>query len=173
MMRNKLSVLAILVLTTLACGLGSQAVPQTQPPVQTQVIPVTAATDTSPAATDTATLPPVPTDTPAPAPTDTVGLPALPTLDPASATLAAQMGSMGNMMSGGLSLYLNPVGTPVKNWNGVPIMPQATSGQEYPSHIYSYKATATLNQARQFYAGKASSMGFKGTIATEIGRAHV
>jgi hypothetical protein len=47
MIRNKLSGLAVLVLTTLACGLALLAVPQTR------VIPITAAIDTLPAATDT------------------------------------------------------------------------------------------------------------------------
>ena len=162
MIRTALSVIAVLVLTALACGLPSQSLPQTQPPVPTQVIPVTAPTDTLPVATDTA----APTEPPTLAPTATATAFVPATLDPASATLAVEMGSMGNMMNGSLSLYLNPVGTPVKSWNGVPIMPQATSGQEYPNHIYSYIATATLNQARQFYAGKSASMGFTGTIGT-------
>ncbi|MGD0878636.1 MAG: hypothetical protein ABSA01_10875 [Anaerolineales bacterium] len=44
--------------------------------------------------------------------------------------------------------YFNPVGTPVQNWQDVPVMPQATAG------------AATLEQAHQFYQSKVASMGF-------------
>ena len=47
-------------------------------------------------------------------------------------------------------------------------MPQATNGQEFSASIYSYSATATLDQAHQFYASKAGSLGFSNPSVTSI-----
>lgn len=66
----------------------------------------------------------------------------------------------------GISQYFQPTGVPLKVWQGVPVMAQATAGQEFKGHIYSYIATATLAQARQFYAGKAATLGLPDTPAT-------
>ena len=57
-----------------------------------------------------------------------------------------------------ISQYFNPSGQPVKSWNDIPIMPQATAGQDWNNGVYSYKANATLNQAVAFY-GKFSRGG--------------
>ena len=73
------------------------------------------------------------------------------------ATSIAQMGPMGALTN--IAQYYHPVGTPVKTWRNVPVMPQATAGQEYPPFVYSYTATATLDQARQYYAALAPSLG--------------
>ncbi|HTX91084.1 MAG TPA: hypothetical protein VMC09_07700 [Anaerolineales bacterium] len=161
MSRIRKALWVIPVFFLMACNLVSQAAaPQTQPPVQTQAIPVTAATDTLPAATDTA----APTVPPTQAPTDTATAFVPATLDPDTATTAAMMGSMGELMN--IRQYFNPVGAPSKSWHNVPIMSQATAGQEFTPFVYSYIATATLDQARKFYAGKTSTMGFAGTVAT-------
>ncbi len=45
-------------------------------------------------------------------------------------------------------------------------MPQATAGQEYPPYVYSYTANATLDQARQYYAPLAPSLGIAFQPAT-------
>jgi hypothetical protein len=61
----------------------------------------------------------------------------------------------------GISQYYNPVGQPVSTWNGIPIMPQATAGQEFkPGAVYSFKATAVISQAVSFYQGKMSPLGY-------------
>jgi hypothetical protein len=75
-----------------------------------------------------------------------------------SATMAGLMGSEGALEN--IGQYFNPVGNPVQNWHNVPVMPQATAGQEYSAIVYSYTAAATLEQAHQFYQGKAASLGF-------------
>jgi hypothetical protein len=54
---------------------------------------------------------------------------------------------------------LNPVGTPLKSWHDIPILPQATTGQELSVNAYNYKAAATINQAQQFYASYIKSSG--------------
>ena len=60
-----------------------------------------------------------------------------------------------------ISQYFNPVGQPVPNWNGIPIMPEATAGQEFkPGQLYSFKATATIAQAVSFYQAKLPALGY-------------
>jgi hypothetical protein len=59
------------------------------------------------------------------------------------------IGPMADLLS--ISQYFNPIGTPLASWHGVPIMPQATAGQEFKTDIYSFIATATLNTAAQYY----------------------
>jgi hypothetical protein len=76
-------------------------------------------------------------------------------------------GSMADV--GDITLYYNPVGTPLQTWHGVPIMPQATAGQEFKADVYSYKATATLAEAGQYYTAKAASIGLPPFHATGYG----
>jgi len=59
----------------------------------------------------------------------------------------------------------NPQGTPVKEWNGIPIMTQATAGQEFPdAKSYSFKATATVKDAEDFYKAELVKLGWSSTI---------
>jgi len=76
-------------------------------------------------------------------------LQALPSMAP---TLEAFATDFGNL--------LNPQGTPVAEWNGVPIMPQATLGQEFDSNTYSFKATVTATEAQDFYNAQLTSLGW-------------
>ena len=60
---------------------------------------------------------------------------------------------------------LNPQGEPVKEWNGVPIMSQATAGQEFPdTNTYSFKATATVKDATDFYNTEMVKLGWSSTM---------
>jgi hypothetical protein len=57
--------------------------------------------------------------------------------------------------------YLNPQGTPVSEWNGIPIMSQATAGQEFTdTHTYSFKANATVKEVEDFYNAKLPDLGW-------------
>jgi hypothetical protein len=154
MVQIKKCILVLVMLLSVSCNAVTQSVPQTQ-------VPVPVSTQAPPLATlppATATVAPTATETPTQTPTDTpVPVAVTATLDPASATLQAEMGSMGTLSN--IRQYFNPVGTPVQNWNSIPIMPEATAGQEFNSNIYSYKATARLAQALAFYTGKAKSLG--------------
>ena len=155
----KKSLLLIFVLLLQACNTSNQALQatQTSPPL----LPISA-TATTPF---TATVPPPPTETPTLPPTVTHTLvPVTPTVDSLVATNVAMVGSMGAIMN--ISEYFNPTGTPLKTWQEVPIMPEATAGQEYPPYIYSYTAKATLSQAQQFYSRLASSLGIQNLPAT-------
>jgi hypothetical protein len=56
---------------------------------------------------------------------------------------------------------LNPQGDPVKEWNGVPVMSQATAGQEFPeTKSYTFKATATVKDATDFYNTEMVKLGW-------------
>ncbi len=72
-------------------------------------------------------------------------------------SVASQIPDFGNM--------LNPQGEPVKEWNGIPVMTQATAGQEFPeSKSYSFKAKATVKEATDFYNDAMSKLGWSTTI---------
>jgi hypothetical protein len=54
----------------------------------------------------------------------------------------------------------NPQGEPVAEWNGIPIMPQATAGQEHDANNYSFKFTGTVKEAQDFYDAKMKDLGW-------------
>lgn len=54
--------------------------------------------------------------------------------------------------------YFHPVGTPVSSWHDLPLMPQATQGQEFKSDIYSYTAAASLDAAAKFYNSQSTKL---------------
>ena len=146
---RKYAILIILLTGVLACSLvaapatptvavpASPTMGPTEPPASTATI---AASDT-PAATEAAS----PSDTP----------------DAQSGSLPVPFSNLMNV-----SQYFNPVGQPVQDWNGVPIMPQATAGQEFkPGAVYSFKATATIEQAASFYQEKMPALGYTSFMA--------
>ena len=60
----------------------------------------------------------------------------------------------------------NPQGDPVTEWNGIPVMKQATAGQEFAdTKTYSFKATATVKEATDFYNAEMVKLGWSSTIA--------
>ena len=57
--------------------------------------------------------------------------------------------------------YFNPQGTPVSEWNGIPVMSQATAGQEFTdTHTYSYKVDATVKEVQDFYSAELEKLGW-------------
>ena len=55
----------------------------------------------------------------------------------------------------------NPQGEPVQQWKGIPIMPQATAGQEFAQKAaYSFKANVTIKQVQDFYVEKLKALGW-------------
>ena len=71
--------------------------------------------------------------------------------------IASAMPNFGDM--------LNPQGEPVKEWNGIPIMTQATAGQEFPdAKSYSFKAIATVKEAKDFYNAEMVKLGWSSTL---------
>ena len=59
----------------------------------------------------------------------------------------------------------NPQGEPVTEWNGIPVMPQATAGQEFAdSNTYSFKADATVKEATDYYDAEMDKLGWSSTF---------
>jgi hypothetical protein len=55
---------------------------------------------------------------------------------------------------------LDPQSPPLKEWKGVPIMPQASAGEE-SSDMYIYKVAVTLKEVEEYYAAQLPSLGWK------------
>jgi hypothetical protein len=162
MLQVKRYLLVFSVLLFAACNAVTQLFQATQIPVSTPTALEVTDTPLPPTATvaptATATLTQVPTDSPVPVTTEPpVTATAASLIDAYAATMMAEFGSMGALTNVGQ--YFHPVGTPVQNWHNIPIMSQATAGQEFNANVYSYIAAATLAQARQFYESKAGSLG--------------
>ncbi len=145
--------LAFVLIAGFACSLISKPasptatvnIPSPVPPSITPAIITGQASDTPAASAG-----PVPSDTP----------------NPMSELLPAPFMNL----QGGAALYLNPVGQPAQTWNGLPIMPEATAGQEYQSGaVYSFKASATIAQAVSFYSSKMPGLGFTAYSAPGTG----
>jgi hypothetical protein len=66
--------------------------------------------------------------------------------------------------------YLNPTGAPVSNWNGIPIMSQATAGQEFSKSIYSFKASGiTEADVLAFYDDQLKTLGWTQPFSVPAG----
>jgi hypothetical protein len=152
-------------LTMMACGLGAQAIPSTQtsiPPTNTPVFTATIANTDTPLPTNTAEA----SDTPSPSPVPSATVnPTKAFQDSIMATAMAQIGFISDL-NGYQTLYANPVGTPLQNWRDIPVMSEATVGQEFKADIYSYKADATLQQGQKFYNSQATALKWLCTTAT-------
>ncbi len=77
-------------------------------------------------------------------------LQALPSAIPSLEALATDFGNM-----------FDPQGTPAQEWRGIPIMPQATAGQEFSENSsYSFKAPATPQEVQDFYTEQLTALGW-------------
>ena len=71
---------------------------------------------------------------------------------------------------GNVSDYLNPSGKPVSDWNSVPIMTQATAGQEFNKTTYSFKASGIAEtDVQTFYTDKLKTLGWSSTLGFQGG----
>ena len=81
-------------------------------------------------------------------------LEALPSMMPSLEAIGSQIPDIGN--------FFNPQGTPVSEWKGIPIMPQATAGQEFAENsTYSYKVDASIEEVQQYYKTELDKLGWK------------
>ena len=77
-------------------------------------------------------------------------LQALPSAVPSLEAFATNIGNM-----------FDPQGTPVQEWNGIPIMPQATAGQEFSENSsYSFRFTGTTQEVQDFYNEQLTALGW-------------
>ncbi len=66
--------------------------------------------------------------------------------------------------------YFDPQGEPVAEWMGIPIMPQATVGQEFPdSNTYSFKVDATPQDVQEFYNTRLTDLGWESVFSLPVG----
>jgi hypothetical protein len=66
--------------------------------------------------------------------------------------------------------YLNPQGTPAKEWNGIPIMPQATAGQEFSKSTYSFRISGVDEPTIQsFYTDQLKTLGWSSQFSAAGG----
>jgi hypothetical protein len=54
----------------------------------------------------------------------------------------------------------NPQGSPASEWKGIPIMSQASAGQEVDANNYSFKFTGTTKEAVDFYNAEMIKLGW-------------
>ena len=77
-------------------------------------------------------------------------LQALPSAAPTLGALATTLGDI-----------TNPQGAPAQEWRGIPIMSQATVGQEFSdTNTYSFKANVTTTDVQNFYTTQLSDLGW-------------
>jgi hypothetical protein len=69
-----------------------------------------------------------------------------------------------------VSGFLNPTGTPASDWNGIPVMSQATSGQEFTKSTYGYRVPL-MDQAEieSYYDQKLQTLGWKSEFSASTG----
>lgn len=61
--------------------------------------------------------------------------------------------------------FFDPQGTPVSEWKDIPIMSQATAGQEFNENTYSFKASVTVQEAFDFYSEQMISLGWSQSMS--------
>src|SRR5437867_4149566 len=61
--------------------------------------------------------------------------------------------------------FFNPQGTPVETWKDIPIMPQATAGQEFNDSTYSFKINVTAKEVQDFYKDKLAALSWNQTFS--------
>ena len=87
--------------------------------------------------------------------------------------LASTAEAMASAIPSGMpdvTQYLNPSGAPVTDWNGIPIMTQASAGQEFNKNTYSYKASGiTEADVEAFYKDKLVPLGWTSQFGAQGG----
>ena len=87
--------------------------------------------------------------------------------------LASTAEAMASAIPSGMpdvTQYLNPSGAPVSDWNGIPIMTQASAGQEFNKNTYSYKASGiTEADVEAFYKDKLVPLGWTSLFGAQGG----
>lgn len=71
--------------------------------------------------------------------------------------LPSAMPDLGNV--------IDPQGEPLSEWNGIPVMPSATTGGE-ASGIYSYKTDASVSEVFEYYKTEMSTLGWEEFFST-------
>lgn len=140
---NKLVSITILILFVMACNFVTQPISDVQNAAGTAQSFASAL----PIQTLQALASQIPAET----------LQALPSVAPTLEALATKFGNM-----------FDPQGTPVESWREIPIMPQATAGQEFDGGTYSFKAAATVQDVQNYYNEQLPGLGWESTFNTPV-----
>lgn len=62
---------------------------------------------------------------------------------------------------------LDPQSAPLSEWKGIPVMPQASAGDESEG-MYIYKVAATLDEIQEFYDTKLPDLGWEESFSLPI-----
>ena len=137
---SKFLSLTVLIVFLLACNFVTQPLNDAQNLAQTaQSVASSLPMETLQAAA-TAIVSAIPEET----------LQALPSAIPSLEALATNVGNM-----------FDPQGTPLQEWNGIPILPQSTAGQEFSENSsYSFKFTGTTQEVQDFYTEQLTALGW-------------
>ena len=65
--------------------------------------------------------------------------------------------------------FTDPQGTPLSEWNGIPVMPQATVGEEFNEYTYSFKVPSTPPEVQNFYKTELANLGWASSIDLPVG----
>ena len=68
----------------------------------------------------------------------------------------------------GIENYFDPTGTPVEEWNGIPIMSQATAGEEFGESTYSFTAPVTATDVQTFYSQNMEELGWTSAFSFPV-----
>jgi hypothetical protein len=64
---------------------------------------------------------------------------------------------------------LDPQGSPVQEWRGIPIMPEAITGQEFtPDNAYSFRVNTSAEEVQDFYTETLSELGWSQPFETSF-----
>jgi hypothetical protein len=64
--------------------------------------------------------------------------------------------------------YFDPSGTPVDQWNSIPVMPGAIAGQEFSASVYSYTVPGTTADVQQFYNQQMETLGWTSPFGFQV-----
>jgi len=79
---------------------------------------------------------------------------------PAADTAATALESTYENLTQGQPVTFNSSATPLPNWNGIPIMTQATAGQQVDDHTYTFDVPLDSGTIESFYTGTLKSLGW-------------
>ncbi len=64
--------------------------------------------------------------------------------------------------------YFDPTGTPVDQWNDIPVMPQATVGDEVGDTTYSYTVPASATAVQAYYNESMPELGWTSSFSLPV-----
>lgn len=63
--------------------------------------------------------------------------------------------------------FFDPQSPPLSEWNGIPVMPQASAGEESEG-MYTYKIAATTQEIQDFYKSKLPDLGWQESFSMPL-----